>query len=76
MQNTIIKLQSKYFVNSTCNATVKSNFLNLGIYVGKNKTKMYTLIFVIAFAKAYVVILQNGVFVRLIMMLILQCCET
>ena len=52
MQNTIIKLQSKKFVNSTCNATVKSNFLNLGIYVSKNKTKMYTLIFVIAFAKA------------------------
>jgi len=52
MQNTMIKLQCKDFVNSTCNATIKSNFLNLGIYVSKNKTKMYTLIFVIAFAKA------------------------
>lgn len=52
MQNTIIKLQSKDFVNSTSNATMNLNFLNLGIYVGKNKTKMYTLIFVIVFAKA------------------------
>ena len=52
MQNTTTKLQSTVFVNSTCNATIKSNFLNLGIVVSKKKTKMYILIFVIAFAKA------------------------